>query len=75
MTFKRSHALLLITVAVWNVLTWSMFIKNLAEASGRPTGYYVAHTVLIVVNLVIAVLLGVLGTKAWRAARGASADG
>ena len=72
MTFTRKHALLLLGVAAWNVLTYATFTKNLAEAhaSGedRPTGYWVAHSVLIVVNLGIAAALGTLGVRAWRAA-------
>lgn len=67
--FERKHAALLIGVAVWNVVTWTNFAKNLAEAEGRPTGYYVAHTGLIVVNLAIAAVLGRLGWRAWKADR------
>ncbi|NUR09032.1 MAG: hypothetical protein HOQ22_16580 [Nocardioidaceae bacterium] len=73
MRFERKHAVLLLGVAAWNVLTYVMFARNLAAAhqSGedRPTGYWVAHTVLIVVNLAIAAVLGTLGTKALRADR------
>jgi uncharacterized membrane protein len=58
-------------VAVWNVVTWANFAKNLAQAEGRPTGYYVAHSGLIVVNMVIAAVLGTLGYRAWKADRGA----
>ncbi len=75
MTFTRRHAALLLTIAAWNVLTYAMFTKNLwaAHAAGedRPTGYWVAHTVLIVVNLVIAVVLARLGLRALRASRAA----
>jgi hypothetical protein len=56
-------------VAVWNVVTWAQFARNLSQAEGRPAGYYVAHTVLIVVNLVIAGVLGSMGFRAWRADR------
>ena len=56
-------------VAVWNVVTWAQFARNLSQAEGRPTGYYVAHTVLIVVNFVIAGVLGTMGFRAWRANR------
>jgi hypothetical protein len=66
---QRKHAAILLGVAVWNVLTWSNFAKNLAETEGRPTGYYVAHTGLIVVNLAIAAVLGSLGYRAWKADR------
>jgi hypothetical protein len=67
---ERRHALLLLGVAVWNVLTFGMFTRNLyaAYAAGeeRATGYWVAHSVLIVVNFAIAALLGRLGWKALR---------
>ena len=71
MKFERKHAVLFLLIAAWNVFSYANFGKNLAEAhqSGedRPAGYWVAHIVLIVVNLVIAAVLGRLGVKAWRA--------
>ena len=66
MTLTRRHALVLAAVAAWNVLTYAMFAMNLADAEDRPTGYYVAHTVLIVVNVAIAVLLASWAWRAWR---------
>ena len=53
MTLSRRHALVLAAVAAWNVLTYAMFAVNLAGAEGRPAGYYVAHTLLIVVNVTV----------------------
>ena len=77
MKFERKHAVLLLGVAVWNVFTFGTFAKNLYEAhsSGedRPAGYWIAHTVLIVVNFAIAGVLGSLGWKAYRATRSGSA--
>lgn len=67
MKLGRKHALVLVGIAVWNVVTYGVFIKNLAGTEGRPTGYYVAHTVLIIVNLLIAVLLGTWGYRALKA--------
>lgn len=68
--FERKHAVLFLAIAVWNVFSYANFAKNLAAAhergEDRPTGYWVAHIVLIVVNLVIAGVLGRLGIKAWR---------
>lgn len=73
MKFERKHAILLLAVAAWNVISFGNFARNLYSAyeSGedRATGYWVAHTVLIVVNMVIAALLGSLGWKALRATR------
>jgi len=70
MRLERRHGVLLLAVAVWNVLTFGMFARNLyaAYASGeeRATGYWVAHSVLIVVNFAIAALLGRLGAKVLR---------
>lgn len=70
MKLDRKHGWLLVGVAVWNVVIWVTFAKNLsqAHASGedRPTGYWVAHTVLIVVDLIIGGVLGALGLKVLR---------
>lgn len=72
MKLERKHAVLFLGIAAWNVLTYANFAKNLADgASGgedRPTGYYIAHITLIVVNVAIAVVLAALGWKAWKAA-------
>ena len=74
MRFERKHGVLLLAVAVWNVVTFGNFARNLLDAyqSGedRPTGYWVAHTVLIVGNFAIAGVLGALGLKALRRAGG-----
>jgi len=75
--FQRKHAVLFWAIAAWNVVTYANFAKNLAgtAASGedRPTGYYVAHIVLIVVNVGIAAALAELGRRVWRGA--AATDG
>ena len=73
MRFERKHAVLFLAIAAWNVITYATFTKNLVEAhqSGeeRATGYWVAHSVLIVVNTVIAVVLGTLGVKVLKGTR------
>jgi hypothetical protein len=71
--FSKKHAWLLIGVAIWNILIWITFAKNLSAAHSRgedhPTGYWVAHTVLIVVDLIIGGVLGAVGVKALRASK------
>jgi hypothetical protein len=62
----KKLAAFLLAIAAWNVVTYTVFIRNLASTEGRPTGFYVAHTVLIVVNLAIAAALAVVGYKALR---------
>lgn len=70
MRFERKHAVVLLLVAAWNVLTYAQFTKALIQTEeDRATGYYVAHSILIVVNIAIAVVLGRWGWKAWRATR------
>jgi hypothetical protein len=68
---ERKHAVWFLLIAAWNVLSYANFARNLAEtaASGadRSTGYYVAHVVLVVVNLAVAAYLGRLGWRAWHA--------
>ena len=70
MKLERKHALVLLAVAVWNVLTYAQFTRALATTTeDRPTGYYVAHAVLIVVNVLIAGVLGRWGWQALKASR------
>lgn len=73
MKLERKHSVLLLGIALWNLFSYANFAKNLAQAhqrgEDRPTGYWVAHIVLIVVNLVIAAVLGRLGVRSWRATR------
>ncbi len=70
MKLERKHALVLLAVAAWNVVTYAQFTKALITTEeDRPTGYFVAHTVLIVVNVMIAAVLGTWGVRALRAAR------
>ena len=73
MTLTRRHAVLFLVIAAWNVVSYANFTKNLLSAyqrgEDRATGYWVAHSVLIVVNFAIAGVLGALGLKAWRATR------
>ena len=70
MTLGRRHGWLLLAIAAWNVVIWATFAKNLhaayADGESRPTGYWVAHTILIVVDLVIAVVLTRLGLRLLR---------
>ena len=70
MKLERKHALVLLAVAVWNVLTYARFTKALVDTEEeRPTGYFVAHGLLIVVNMLIAGVLGRWGLRALRATR------
>jgi hypothetical protein len=68
--FERKHAVVLLLVSIWNVLTYARFTKALVETQeDRPTGYYVAHSVLILVNLMIAAVLGRWGWQALKAGK------
>lgn len=73
MKLERKHAILLLAVAAWNVVTFGNFAKNLYSAydtgEDRAAGYWIAHSVLIVVNFAIAAALGSLGWKALRATK------
>jgi putative solute:sodium symporter small subunit len=70
MKTQRRLGWFLVGVAVWNVVTWFMFARNLydAHAGGedRPQGYWIAHTGLIVVNLVLGGVFAALGLRILR---------
>ncbi|HET7387828.1 MAG TPA: hypothetical protein VFJ19_14315 [Nocardioidaceae bacterium] len=71
MRLERKHSLLLLGVAAWNLASYTTFAKNLAKAHARgedrPTGYWIAHSGLIAVNLSIAGVLARLGIRSLRA--------
>ncbi|GAA1609353.1 MULTISPECIES: SCO4848 family membrane protein [Kribbella] len=69
MKLERKHAFVLLGIAAWNVITYARFIKALMDTEDRPTGYYVAHTILIIVNFAIAALLGAWGVRAYKEAK------
>lgn len=69
MKLEKKDGALLLAVGVWNVVIWSNFAKNLAKTAkdpdqSRPAPYYIAHAVLIVVDLALGGLLVRLGAKA-----------
>ena len=69
MKLEKKDGALLLFVGVWNVVIWGNFAKNLAKTARdpeqtRPKPYYIAHAMLIVVDVVLGGLLGRLGVKA-----------
>ncbi|MEU8224680.1 hypothetical protein [Kribbella sp. NPDC048915] len=75
MKLEKKHAFVLLGIATWNVVTYLRFIKALIETpEDRPTGYYVAHSILIVVNLAIAVVLGKWGWRAYKESKKVSEE-
>jgi hypothetical protein len=73
-TLHPVHGWILLTIALWNVLSFGMFAANLydAYAAGeeRATGYWVAHSVLVVVNDAVAGVLAWLGLRLLRGTSG-----
>ncbi|MCY7395860.1 MAG: hypothetical protein LH468_06820 [Nocardioides sp.] len=73
MRLERTHGWFLIGVAVWNAVIWVTFAANLYDAyaagEDRPQGYWGAHSVLIVVNLVLGAVFVRWGTRILRGLR------
>ncbi|GLW96188.1 hypothetical protein Misp02_02750 [Microtetraspora sp. NBRC 16547] len=46
------------------IFEWINLGFNLAD--GHETGFYVVHGILIAVNIILAVVLGVVGVRAWK---------
>ncbi|WP_248965477.1 SCO4848 family membrane protein [Sphaerisporangium perillae] len=61
----RRVAGFLLALAAFMVFEWINLGFNLAD--GHPTGFYVVHGILIAVNLILALVVGVIGWRAWRA--------
>ncbi len=61
----RRVAAFLIGLAAFMIFEWINLGFNLAD--GHDTAFYVVHGVLIAVNIVLAVVLGAVGLRAWRA--------
>ncbi|MEV0380083.1 hypothetical protein [Nonomuraea sp. NPDC050643] len=67
---SRKIAGFLIILGAFMIFEWVNLGFNLAD--GHPTSFYVVHGILIAVNIVLAIVLGVIG---WRGLRGARVRG
>ena len=76
---SRRVSAFLIAVGVWTWLIWPRFglavwRDDRAFSNGSPTAFLWVHAVLIVAALAIGTAVGVLGIRAWRAARPTGAE-
>ena len=51
------------------IFEWLMLAKNLGSGPPRPTAFYVVHGILVGVNIVLAIVLGAIGWRAWSSSR------
>ena len=71
---SRRWAAFLMAVGVWTWVIWPRFglaiwNDDRSFAGDRPTSFLWVHAVLIAASLAIGTAVGVLGVRAWRAAR------
>jgi hypothetical protein len=57
----------LLALAAFMIFEWINLGFNLAD--GHPTAFYVVHGVLIAVNIILALVLGTIGVRAWMRGR------
>jgi uncharacterized membrane protein YjdF len=69
MKISRRASGFVLGLAAFMVFEWLMLAKNLGSGPPRSTAFYVVHGILICVNVACAAVLGVIGWRAWRAAR------
>lgn len=74
MVITRRWAVFLTAVGVWTWLIWPRFALAIVRddrsfADGGPTAFLWVHALLIAASLAIGTTVGVLGVRAWRAAR------
>ncbi|MEV4011181.1 hypothetical protein AB0J35_11815 [Nonomuraea angiospora] len=62
---SRKIAGFLIILGAFMIFEWVNLGFNLAD--GHPTSFYVVHGILIAVNIILAIVLGIIG---WRGLRG-----
>jgi hypothetical protein len=56
-------------LAAFMIFEWLMLAKNLGSGPDRPTAFYVVHGILVCVNIALAIVLGVIGWRAWNSSR------
>ncbi|MFI1991241.1 SCO4848 family membrane protein [Actinoplanes sp. NPDC020271] len=74
MVITRRWAVFLTAVGVWTWVIWPRFAVAIYKDErsfdgGTPTAFLWVHAVLIAASLAIGTTVGVLGIRAWRAAR------
>jgi hypothetical protein len=56
-------------LAAFMICEWLMLAKNLGSGPQRPTAFYVVHGILVGLNIVLAIVLGAIGWRAWSSSR------
>ena len=69
MKLSRFASGFMIGLAAFMIFEWLMLAKNLGSGPARSTAFYVIHSILICVNVVLALVLGALGWRSWKAGR------
>lgn len=68
MKIEKKDGAILLGIGLWNLVIWTNFGKNLVRTArdpeqSRPKPYYIAHAVLIVVDVLLGGLLIKLGVQ------------
>ena len=64
----RTESLVLRSAAVWTVLVWSVFVRNLIGDDEHSTGFKVVHLTLALVSVGFAVAIWRVATRSRREA-------
>jgi hypothetical protein len=51
------------------IFEWLMLAKNPGSGPARSTAFSVVHGILVCVNIVLAIVLGTIGWRAWSSSR------
>ncbi|MFI6733710.1 SCO4848 family membrane protein [Nonomuraea sp. NPDC050451] len=70
---SRKIAGFLIILGAFMIFEWVNLGFNLAD--GHPTSFYVVHGILIAVNIILAIVLGIIGWRGLRGSRGKGVTG
>ena len=64
----RTESVILRSAAVWTVVVWSVFVRNLLGDDEHSTGFKVVHLTLAVVSVGFAVAIWRVATRSRREA-------
>jgi hypothetical protein len=69
MNISRLASGFVLGLAAFMICEWLMLAKNLGSGPSRPTAFYVVHGILVGLNIVLAIVLGAIGWRAWSSSR------
>jgi hypothetical protein len=69
MNMSRLASGFVLGLAAFMIFEWLILAKNPGSGPAQPTAFSVVHGILVCVNIVLAIVLGTIGWRAWSPSR------